>query len=123
MAKKRMISILLLFVFLCIFCVSSYATYDLEIKDGIVAPKLNDYDNGGSEHFITRYKNIAIFIGGLATITMVGAVIYNVFRLNMAGDNPMQRQQSIRGIMISGVCVALLGGATLFIGLFWGLLR
>lgn len=127
MNRKRIIAILLLVSILAMFYISGNAVYDVGIAGGKVTPEINDYfvngKDGGSGHFITRYKNIAVFIGGLATITMVGAVIYNIFRLNTSGGNPMQRQQSIRGILICGVCVALLGGATMFIGLFWGTLR
>lgn len=129
MCKKRTFAFIA--VFLIIFLILSTqatlvvdAVYDIEIygPNGLPKPKFGSLDGEASlRTFIAKYKNIATFIGGLATITMVGAMLYNIGRLNLSVSNPMQRQQCIRGVLVCGILASLLGGSTLFIGLFYGL--
>ncbi len=128
--KKRIFAVSILLIILFLYSsMAVSAVYNVEIKNGhFVVPVINDasgnrYTDGGTGEFITKYKALITFCGGLGTISMVGAAIYNVARLNLTMSNPMQRQQCIRGILICGLFAALLGGTTLFIGLFYGLLR
>jgi hypothetical protein len=126
---RKIIAILLLLVLLIpLFTITSEAVYNVTIGNGSISPSIQspsggNYTNGGTDAFIIRYKKVATFLGGLATIAMVGAMLYNIARLNLTMGNPMQRQQCLRGILVCGVFAGLLGSATLFIGLFYGALK
>ena len=128
MTKRTFAIILLLIMMLLYASITANAVYNVEIVNGTPTPQLvdkngNAYVDGGTGVFVERYKALIVFAGGLGTITMVGAALYNVARLNITMSNPMQRQQCIRGIVICGLFAALMGSSTLFIGLFYGLLR
>lgn len=129
MKKRRMfafVAIILIVLIMLVIetSVVANAIYNIDFfgSTGLPMPQFIPYGGDASiSTFITKYKNVATFIGGIATITMVGAMLYNVGRLNLSVSNPMQRQQCIRGIVVCGIMAALLGSATLFIGLFYGL--
>lgn len=128
MFTKKNILLIFVIVLFFLFCteLTAFAVYNVDVNgpNGLPVPNFGVLNGENSLHvFIARYKNVATFIGGLATITMVGATLYNVGRLNLSLTNPMQRQQCIRGIIVCGIFAALLGSATLFIGLFYGLFR
>lgn len=130
MNKRIFAIVILLIILLSYTAVTVNAVYNLELKNGKwFAANITDsngnkmYADGGTGAFITKYKAAIVFVGGLGTISMVAAALYNVGRLNLTMSNPMQRQQCIRGIMICGLFAALLGSSTLFVGLFYGLFR
>ena len=129
MNKKIFAVLLLLIMLLSYSAITVTAVYNVEIQNGhYFVPNITNsggvkYTDGGTGEFITKYKALIVFAGGLGTISMVGAALYNVARLNLTMSNPMQRQQCIRGILICGLFAALLGSSTLFIGLFHGLLQ
>ena len=130
--KKRFFACLALFIMCFIMLQPIFVaatvngTYNVTIVNGVVRPDDSSLGGSGASKALNmtkRMKDIATFIGGFATVTMVAAVIYNIVRLNIAADNPMQRQQCLKGILVCGVMAALLGSATLFVGLFYGLFR
>lgn len=60
------------------------------------------------------YLNIALtFIA----VTLVIILIINIGKLTTAGDNPIKRQEAINGIMISGICLGVLGSFGLILGI------
>lgn len=67
-----------------------------------------------------RYKNIIVAITGFLTVTMFAMMIFMFTKLGVAGDNEMARRKAIGGILTTGIATALLGGATIVIGFFYG---
>lgn len=69
---------------------------------------------------LSRYKNIIMAITGFLTVTCFGAMIFMFTKLAASGDNQQARSRAIAGILTTGIGVALLGGATIIIGFFYG---
>jgi len=78
--------------------------------------------NGSFTTIITKYKSIAVAIMGILTITMLIFMLIQFTKLGAAGDNEMARKKAIMGILTTGIATALLGGATIIVGFFWGAL-
>lgn len=79
--------------------------------------------DGGFTTIITKYKSIAVAIMGVLTITMLIFMLIQFTKLGAAGDNEMARKKAIMGILTTGIATALLGGATIIVGFFWGALN
>lgn len=79
--------------------------------------------NGSFTTVITKYKSIATAIMGILTITMLIFMLIQFTKLGAAGDNEMARKKAIMGILTTGIATALLGGATIVVGFFWGVLK
>lgn len=78
--------------------------------------------NGSFSTIITKYRSIATAIMGILTITMLIFMLIQFTKLGAAGDNEMARKKAIMGILTTGIATALLGGATIVVGFFWGAL-
>ena len=78
--------------------------------------------DGSFTAVITKYKSIAVAIMGILTITMLIFMLIQFTKLGAAGDNEMARKKAIMGILTTGIATALLGGATIIVGFFWGAL-
>ncbi|MDE7246243.1 MAG: hypothetical protein K2O18_20025 [Oscillospiraceae bacterium] len=78
--------------------------------------------DGSFTTVITKYKAIAVAIMGILTITMLIFMLLQFTKLGAAGDNEMARKKAIMGILTTGIATALLGGATIIVGFFWGAL-
>lgn len=78
--------------------------------------------DGSFTTIITKYKAIAVAIMGILTITMFIFMLIQFTKLGAAGDNEMARKKAIMGILTTGIATALLGGATIIVGFFWGAL-
>ena len=78
--------------------------------------------DGSFTTIITKYKSIAVAIMGILTITMLIFMLIQFTKLDAAGDNEMARKKAIMGILTTGIATALLGGATIIVGFFWGAL-
>lgn len=104
---------------------SSGSLFDLVSDDG----KINESSevatqntDGSFTTIITKYKSIAVAIMGILTITMLIFMLIQFTKLGAAGDNEMARKKAIMGILTTGIATALLGGATIIVGFFWGAL-
>lgn len=75
------------------------------------------------EKVFIKYKNLLIFIVGMITITAFGVMIYRFFRLAAAGSNEQERRKAISGIMVSGTALALMGAASIIIGIAYHALQ
>lgn len=64
----------------------------------------------GFTEFLKDYNLIIDVILALLTIIAIVAVAINAARLSAAGDNPSKRSLAQRGMLISGICLALMGG-------------
>ena len=58
-----------------------------------------------------------MIVTSLLTLTAFLGMIIEISKLSMAGDNDKKRKIAISGIMFSGIGLALMGSATLIIGL------
>lgn len=70
-----------------------------------------------------KYKKIMVFAGGILTVTMVGIFVFQFTKLGAVATNPRERQEVLKGLMVSGVSAALLGSITFIVGLFFGLFK
>lgn len=93
---------------------------DGKINDSSTVAQQNT--DGSFTTIITKYKSIATAIMGILTITMLIFMLIQFTKLGAAGDNEMARKKAIMGILTTGIATALLGGATIIVGFFWGAL-
>lgn len=81
----------------------------------------NQFDAFGQ--IIPKYKNVIVFLSGILTVTMVAVFIVQFTRLGAVATNPRERQEVVRGLVVSGVSAAMLGSVTLIVGVFYGLFK
>lgn len=62
-------------------------------------------------------------ITGLVSIIMVGVFVYKAFELTRSSSNPAERQKAIQGLGYTLVAIAILGSISVWISLFYGLLK
>lgn len=93
---------------------------DGQINSGSEVARQNT--DGSFTTIITKYKSIAVAIMGILTITMLIFMLIQFTKLGAAGDNEIARKKAIMGILTTGIATALLGGATIIVGFFWGAL-
>lgn len=72
---------------------------------------------------ISKYKGLATFFGGLATITMVLIFIKHFIELGFKSNNPMERRQITSGLIWSGLAAACLGSITFVMSVMFGLFK
>lgn len=65
---------------------------------------------------LEKYKGVLAFLGGLIIITSICMMFYRFYKLSMSGSNDMERTKAIRGILITGVSLMLMGGFSLVLG-------
>ena len=68
-------------------------------------------------YLLSKYKILCMIVTSLLTLTAFLGMIIEISKLSMAGDNDKKRKIAISGIMFSGIGLALMGSATLIIGL------
>lgn len=68
------------------------------------------------EVILEKYKGVLAFFGGLIIITAICMMFYRFYKLSMSGSNDMERTKAIRGILITGVSLMLMGGFSLIVG-------
>ena len=72
---------------------------------------------------IEKYKAVITFVSGIITVTMVAIFIIQFLKLGMVTSNPRDRKEVLIGLLISGFSAALMGSVTLFVGVFYGMLK
>jgi hypothetical protein len=60
-------------------------------------------------------------ITGVAAIILVIIFIIKATKLGSSGDNPAERSKAINGLIFLFIAAALLGGTSLFTGMFWNM--
>ncbi|BBW98935.1 hypothetical protein GsuE55_37680 (plasmid) [Geobacillus subterraneus] len=70
---------------------------------------------------MAEYRIVLAYIAGFGALTSVLTFILHFIRLGAVADNPQERQKVIRGMLISAICTALLGGATLLLTLLYSI--
>lgn len=73
--------------------------------------------------FISNYKGLALFIAGICAITAIVMFIVSISKLSVSAENDQLRRKAWAGIITSGVALALLGGISVVIGIFWHILE
>ena len=70
-----------------------------------------------------KYQTVITGISGLGTLAMVMFFIWNAVLLGKASSDPGARQKAVTGLIWSGAAAMVLGSATLFVGVFYGMLQ
>jgi hypothetical protein len=71
----------------------------------------------GVSKFLNEYQSyLNVFLIFIA-ITLVIIFVLNAAKLASAGENPRKRQEAIHGILVTGICIAVLGSFSLILGL------
>lgn len=73
--------------------------------------------------FFIRYKGmirIVMIISLVCTITSFGI---NLTRLSASAGNDMMRAKAVKGLFYSGIGIVLFGGATVIMGMAFGLFK
>ena len=78
---------------------------------------------GGLNGFIAKYKSLISGVCGVLSITMILFFILNVTKLSATADNDMARRKTINALLFSAISAVLMGGSSVFIGLFWNVLN
>lgn len=81
------------------------------------APTSADFGN-----FFKNVKVIGTSVGGICAITALIFFIISIAKLSTSAGNDMQRSKAIKGILYSGISLALFGGITVVAGIFWNLI-
>lgn len=63
----------------------------------------------GLGDFLSEYQTVVRIFYIFAVVTVFIIMIINVTKLAQAGDNPQKRSEAIHGILITGICIAILG--------------
>ena len=71
---------------------------------------------------ITNLKSLAIVIVGICAICSIIMFIVSITKLSASAGNEMMRKKALVGILMSGLALALFGGGTVVIGMFWNML-
>ena len=72
--------------------------------------------------FLGKYKVLCVAISGICTITSLIMFVISITKLSTSAGNDMRRGEAIKGILYSGLCLALFGGITTVVGIFWTVL-
>lgn len=73
------------------------------------------------KELLGEYRILLAGISGLGVLTSILVFIIHAMQLASNSDNPAKRSYCIRGIAISGIVTALLGGLTLVLTIFYGI--
>ena len=83
----------------------------VSLSHGVTAAEFSD--------FLSNYKGLALFIAGLCTITAIIMFVISISKLSLSADNDQMRRKAWMGIIVSGISIALIGGVSVVVGMFW----
>ena len=72
--------------------------------------------------FLTNYKGLALAISGICAITSIIMLVVSISRLSVSAGNEQLRRKAWGGIILSGIALALIGGISVVVGVFWHIL-
>lgn len=91
-------------------------------NNGTVGSGLNNATtNMGT--LVDKGKEIAKTVTAILSIVCFVALLVCIAKLALSAGNPQKRSQALTGIFVSGVALALFGGAFIVVSFFWNLLR
>lgn len=65
------------------------------------------------------FKALGTAISGICAITALIFFVISITRLSTSVGNDMQRSRALKGILFSGISLALFGGLTVVVSIFW----
>lgn len=74
------------------------------------------------EAFMVEYRIILAGFAGVGAVTSILVFIYHFIKLGTMPSHPILRREVMSNMLISGICTALLGGITLILTLFYGIM-
>lgn len=90
--------------------------------DGNEIITVGDGATGDYTTLLSNSKTTATMILGICVITSILCLFYQITRLGAAGSNEVLRRSALKGILFSGLALAIFGSLTLVVGSFWGFL-
>ena len=69
-----------------------------------------------------QVRAVAQTITTICTVICLAAFLISVTKLATSAGNPQARQRALTGILISGIALALFGGAWIVVSFFWNFL-
>ena len=69
--------------------------------------------------FFSGFKTIGTAISGICAITALIYFVINLTKFSTSAGNDMQRARALKGLLFTGVSLALFGGITVIAGVFW----
>lgn len=70
-----------------------------------------------------KYRLVIAGVSGVVALSMLLFFIVQAFRLGNSAHNPSERQKAMTGLIWTGIATALLGSISLFVGLFYNMLK
>lgn len=107
-------------------CTTAFADGDLIIKIPEGMPSLNGTAGNTVEQFqktIDAYSGIETFVVSAVLLFLLGALILNITKLAKSRDNEQDRRGAIKGILLTGVAIALIGALSTIVALTHGLAK
>ena len=98
-----------------------YPAYAIKIDVGSRPSLGSPVEASDFTNFLVSFKGLAMAVTGVCTITAVLTLCINIAKLSVSADNDMARQRAWKGIGYSGLALAIFGGATTLIGVFWNI--
>lgn len=71
--------------------------------------------------FLFSYKGLAMAVSGLLTLTALIFLLVNIAKLSASAENNAARRRALQGIAYAGLSLAIFGGASVLIGVFWNI--
>ena len=75
------------------------------------------------EGFFQRYKGMIRIVMILSLVVTITSFGINLTRLSASSGNDMLRSKAIKGLLYSGIGIVLFGGATVIMGMAFGLFK
>jgi hypothetical protein len=60
-------------------------------------------------------KQISLFLIGFSVLSGIATLIYHFIKLGASGGNPQARAKAIQDMLVTGLCIALLGSVNIII--------
>lgn len=73
-------------------------------------------------NFLSDYSAYLGIFFAFVVVTLIIIFVINIGKLSQAGDNMMLRQQAIKGILVTGICLAVLSSFGIILGVIVGFL-
>lgn len=94
------------------------AAFSLGPRDSLGAP-IHAEDFG---EFFTDLKSVGVMFTGICTLACLVLFIISLTKLSASAGNDRARASALKGVLYSGISLALFGGSTVIIGVFWNAL-
>ncbi len=85
------------------------------LKDPVKLTEMSD--------FFIRFKGMIRIVMIIALLTTIVSFAISLTRLSASGGNEQLRAKALKGLLFSGIGIILFGGASVILGLAFGLFR